>query len=517
LNPRAGRPGVSHKDSAPVLGSGALRVFLTCWLVYLFFWTPYLVREHFLTLALVEDGSFNVERYATWTGDIFRGPRGGAYINNNPGASLAAAAPLALFRPLLTRVDRWNRQHPGPALPDDGELFWRALREGRAVYFMLVEFLTVALLMAPATAGTMAFLCARLVAGGIPAAKAQAASLLCGLATPVLYRTAYLNHNLLMANAGLTALLLLWKPQPRRFSLWQPAMAGLLAGFAVLCDFSGLVVVAVAGLYALAQAMDQPAGRWRTLTAYSAGVLPGIAALMLYQAYAFGSFYKPSQQFMTPTAPTVHGFRGIDWPSLQLMWANFVDPRFGLFAYCPVLLLAFAAPFLKRVRYRMPPREMWILLLYFVLFVLFCAANQYSWLQPLTGFRYLVPVVPALALLAFYVAQALPRVARWLLGAIACGQSFVLAAGHENTLEASWRSLWQRHGSLLWMVRLNKAGLHVTWVPVAAAWLFVTIGCIWIWRPPFAGPRIQLLVQNAHKLGSRQGACGESRLQGGRS
>lgn len=461
-------------------GGGPLRVFLTCWLVYLFFWTPYLVREHFLTLALVEDGSFNVEHYASWTGDIFRGPRGGAYINNNPGASLAAAAPLVLFRPLLTRVDRWNREHPGPALPDNGELFWRALREGRAVYFMLVEFLAVALLMAPATAGTMAFLCARLVDGGIPAAQAQVAALLCGLATPMLYRTAYLNHNLLVADAGLTALLLLWNPRPRRPSLWRSAMAGVLAGFAVLCDYSGLVVAAVAGLYVLVQAVKQPGGRWRTIAAYSAGVAPGIAALLLYQAYAFGSFYKPSQHFMTPTAPTAYGYRGIDWPSLPLLWANFADPRFGLFAYCPVLLLAFAAPFLKRVRYRMPGREMRILLVYFVLLVLFCAANQYSWLQPLTGFRYLVPAVPALALLALQSAQALPPPARVVLLAAACLQSLVMALGHENSLQKSFRSLWHRHGAPLWMVRFHDAGLPLTWAWTLLAAVSIAIACIWL-------------------------------------
>jgi hypothetical protein len=36
-----------------------------------------------------------------WTEDIFSGPRGGAYINNNPGASLTGAVPLLLLRPIL--------------------------------------------------------------------------------------------------------------------------------------------------------------------------------------------------------------------------------------------------------------------------------------------------------------------------------------------------------------------------------------------------------------------------------
>ena len=463
----------------------AWRVFFTCWLVYSVFWTPYLVREHFPAVALVERGSLNVERYIGWTEDIFQSPTGGAFINNNPGASLSGAIPLLLLRPLLIRVDQWNQSLPRTQPTNgDGELFWRTLTEGRQFYFMLVEFLTVGLLMAPVTAGTAAFLCSRQISAGVPAANAAVVSLLYGLATPVLYRTAYLNHNLLVADAGFAALLLLWDPQDRPLASWRATVAGLLAGYAVLCDFSGLVVVAIAAIYIWLRSSGQPVGqRWRLLAAYSAGVLPGIAALVIYQAWAFGSFFRPSQHYMQPTAPTSRGYRGFDWPSLSLMWANFFDPRFGLFAYCPALLLAFAAPFLKRVHYRMPPREMWILLAYFALSVLFCAANQYSWLQPLTGFRYLVPVVPALALLAMQAAQALPRGVRWAVAAAQCAQSLLMAAAHENNFGATLATLWRRRGALHWMMHLSDAGIHATWMVPLLTWTVVAIVLAWIWMP----------------------------------
>ncbi len=469
---------------ATVRGRGwAWRVFLTCWLVYCAFWTPYLVREHFPAVTLVERGSLNVERYLGWTDDIFQSPTGGAFINNNPGASLSGAIPLLLFKPLLVRVDRWNQSLPrSEPTNGDGELFWRTRTEGRAYYFMLIEFLTVALLMAPVTAGTMSFLCSRLIAAGIPAASAAAVSLLTGLATPILYRTAYLNHNLLVADAGFAALLLLWDPQGRPLSAIRATVAGLLTGYAVLCDFSGLVVVAAVALYIWLRSGKLPAGqRLRLLAAYSAGVLPGILALVAYQAWAFGSFFRPSQHYMQPTAPTSLGYRGFDWPSLSLMWANFFDPRFGLFAYCPALLLAFAAPFLKRVRYRMPPREMWVLFAYFALAVLFCAANQYSWLQPLTGFRYLVPIVPPLALLAIQAAQALPRAIRWTIAAASLAQSLLMAAAHENNLRASLATVWRRRGALHWMMHLNDAGIHATWVAPLLTGTVVAIALAWIW------------------------------------
>jgi hypothetical protein len=471
------------------------RVFLTCWLVYSAFWTPYIVREHFPAVALAERGTLNVERYAGWTDDIFIGPRSGAYINNNPGASLTGAIPLILLRPLLTRVDKWNQALPRPSPQiDDGELFWRTLREGRAFYFLLVGFLTVALVMAPLTAGTAAFLCSRLIEAGIPATAAAMSALLYGLGTPVLFRAAHLNHNLLVSDAGFTALLLIYDPKSRPIGSARAAFAGLLAGYAILCDYSGIVVIMVtAGYVWLRSAGQPPRGRLKIIAAYAAGLAPGVLALAAYQAWAFGSLYHPSQHYMTPTAPTSHGYRGFDWPSPSLAWANFFDPRFGLFAYCPALLLSLLAPIPQiRGRYRVQPREMWVLFSYFALFVLFCAANQYSWLQPLTGFRYLVPVVPGLALLAMQVGQSLPRVVRAIVAIAALAQSLILAAAHENDIRMALGTILHRRFALLWMIRLGEAGWHVTWVLTLSTFVLLVLAIAAIWTVPF-GTRGKLI------------------------
>ena len=462
------------------------RVFLTCWLGYTVFWAPYIVREHFPAVALAERGSLNVERYLGWTEDIFRGPGGGAYINNNPGASLTGAVPLVLLRPLLSRVDEWNQKLPRrDRNSDDGDLFWRTLAEGRAFYFLLVGFVTVALVMAPATAGTAAYLCSRLTESGVPAAHAAGAAVLYGLGTPVFFRAGYLNHNLLVGDAGFTALLLLWDPENRPVHALRAALAGLLAGYAVLCDYSGVVVVAVTALYVWLRSAGQPGTqRWRVMTAYAAGIVPAVAALAVYQAWAFGSFYRPSQHYMPPTAPTSLGYRGFDWPSPALMWANFFDPRFGLFAYCPALVLAFAAPFITRVKYRVPARETRILFTYFALFVLFCAANQYSWLQPRTGFRYLVPVVPALALLAVQTAQVLPQLVRWVIAALTCLQSVIIAAAHRNDVRLAVSTIWRRKFQLPWMIRLGDAGVPVNWAWPLVTYVLLALVVTAIWIAP---------------------------------
>jgi hypothetical protein len=468
--------------------AGAVRVFLTSWLLYTVFWTPWIVREHFPAIALAESGRLDVRRYAGWTEDIFWSPRGGAYINNNPGASLTGAIPLVLLRPALIRFDNWNQQLPRhlPAGADDPIMVHMA-EEGRTYFFLLVAFITVALVMAPATALVIAMLCERMIEAGVPAAQSAAASLLCGLGTPLIFRTGHLNHNLLVADAGFIALLLLWDPADRPLRPGRAAWAGLLAGYAVLCDFSGLVIVAVAALYVWLRSSADSGERWRCAAAYLAGLAPGIAGLLIYQWWAFGSPYLPSQHYMTPTAPTAHGYRGFGWPSPALIWANFFDPRFGLFAYCPALLLAFLAPLATRARCRLPAREMRLIGLYCLLFVLFCAANQYSWLQSSTGFRYLVPIIPVMGLLAIEGAQVLPRIAQGAIAAASLLWSLILAGAHENDVRLAAQTFWNRGFALPWMIRLREAGLSFPWGWVPATYLLTVfaVACIW------AGPVIR--------------------------
>jgi hypothetical protein len=461
----------------------AVRLFVSCWLVYSVFWTPYIVREHFPAMSLSETGALDVSRYYGWTEDIFRGPRGGAYINNNPGASLTAAIPLAILRPWFKRYDYappLNTSHITA-----GALLRRAAVEGRARYFMLIAFTTVALVMAPASAFAIAFLGLRLRQAGVSTRSAALVAILCAFGTPVFYRTEYLNHNMLVANAGLVALLLLWDPDGRPLARWKAWAAGALCGYALLCDFSALVVGGTVALYLYWRAGDGKQSRIAMLARFAAAALPFGFALLLYQAVAFGNFLLPSQQYMAPTAPTSHGYRGFDWPSPALLWANFFDPRFGLFVYCPLLVLGLASWWIRHVRHPLPRREQSLILLYFGGMVLFCAANQYSWLQPSTGFRYLIPVVPCLLLLTVHVFQALPRALAGGLGAASVLLSWAMASWRYNrpdealaaTLADGFPLPWIRHLSELSIVTRPgwmTAGCYGALA--AALWLTWTVG-----------------------------------------
>jgi hypothetical protein len=73
------------------LGSISFRLFLTCWLVFALHFATNTVREIYPALSLGDHFSFDVSEYYGLHPDIFEIPGRGAFINNNPGASILGA------------------------------------------------------------------------------------------------------------------------------------------------------------------------------------------------------------------------------------------------------------------------------------------------------------------------------------------------------------------------------------------------------------------------------------------
>ena len=125
---------------------------------------------------------------------------------------------------------------------------------------------------------------------------------------------------------------------------------------------------------------------------------------------------------------TERGFRGLDWPSLDLFWKNVLGGNYGLFAFGPLLSLAFVpvgddadSP---RIVPRMERRFVWAFVL---AFLVFCCANQYARMQWNTGFRYLLPLVPFLFLLASDRLSRVSWTVLWLVALPAFIHSLVLS------------------------------------------------------------------------------------------
>src|SRR6185369_2399390 len=115
-------------------------------------------------------------------------------------------------------------------------------------------------------------------------------ALLYAFATPVFLRSGQLNHNLLVAHCALFAFALLWRPwqTPRRPAYAHDLLAGLLAGWAVVLDYSGLIVPLTLGLYVIArEPLERRASTAQSVTLFGTGVLVSLTVLWAYQWSAF--------------------------------------------------------------------------------------------------------------------------------------------------------------------------------------------------------------------------------------
>ncbi len=74
-----------------------VRLFLTCWMVYVLHFATDFVREHYLVVSIVEDHAYRLDKYYGLHVDIFRNPPEakveGAHHGANPGLPMLAAIP----------------------------------------------------------------------------------------------------------------------------------------------------------------------------------------------------------------------------------------------------------------------------------------------------------------------------------------------------------------------------------------------------------------------------------------
>jgi hypothetical protein len=442
-----------------------LRLVVSLWIVLSLHFATNISRELYPAIALAERGTLAVDEYTGLHPDIFVAPSGRAFINNNPGASVVAAVPLVLARPLLAAAERAARRRlaetPGPqsAVYDDPrpnrQRFFREARErGLDLKFGVAAVVSAVGVMAPLTALLGWLMFRALLARGLAPRRAAMYGALSVVATPVFFRAAYLNHNHLLGIAVFAAFVLLWQ---RAATTGTLVAAGLLAGVGVTMDYSGVVPAAFLGWWAIFETR-RPAGApegmadvVRRTAWFGTGSAGPLLALLAYQWWAFGSPLTVPQSLMPPTEYSVYGYSGMSVPQLDLIGQNLFDPRFGLFTFGPLLLLALPGLWLMP-RTWLSGRQTAVVAAYFMGFLLFCSANQFARLQWNTGLRYLVPLVPFCFLYAVPVLERLPAVPRrWIL-ALAIAVSWALAMARESLPES--------------LLRVFVAGPELPWLTV---------------------------------------------------
>jgi len=410
----------------------ALRLFLSCWLIYSLHFASNIVREVYAAVALGDHLSFRLDDYAGMHDDIFEIEGRGWHHGANPGASMIAAMPYALARPLIDRiVERTNQRRAESAdspptynAPDveARELFREAWNRGYDIKLGLAALVMQWFCMAPLSAAGVVLMFFALIPLLKSDRRALWFALLYAFGTPVFYRTGFINHNMMLGHFAFAAFLLLWNYRDRL--PWSPetrlALAGFAAGLGVLLDYSGGILLLGLFFYSAYRWIrpgEASKARIVTLTAirFGLGALGPVAILWFYQWQSFGHPFYPGQHWMAPVEWMDLGYQGFSLPRRDLLQMLLVDHRFGLFVSCPLFLVALAAPLVHRARTRpgavtLATPELVFLLATSTVLWLFFGAVAYTRLQFVTGVRYLAPLFPFLFLLAMVALTRLPVV-----------------------------------------------------------------------------------------------------------
>ncbi len=319
-----------------------------------------------LTRAIVERGTFRIDAYRSNTYDISFNA-GHVYANKAPGLSMLACIPYAF----VYAVER--------AAGVDVSSF-AATTFNQYLCTVATCATSGALLIA------IFFLYAR--RKGARAIDSLIVSLAVAFGTYVFaYATVFFAH-------VPTALLLFWcfarladAPDDR------PWIAGALGGAAVLCNYPVLLPLVFIAIGAIAM----PGARVRRAAQIAAGGVLFAVVLLVYQTVCFGSPFRTAVEATSGVFQTRGAFLGVFVaPRIPILYAITLSRYRGLFLLCPVLVFSFAGCVVL-VRRREMLRELAIIAAVFVSLLLINASFNGWHGGSAIGPRYMLPVVPFLA------------------------------------------------------------------------------------------------------------------------
>lgn len=345
-----------------------------------------------LTRALVEQGTVRIDAYVANTGD-YALIEGRAYTDKAPGLSLMAVPVHAVteaatpYGPGAIAARLGESESFSTTLNPEGE----GITQDRAEEALALYIATFFTVVVPAAVMLVLLAAIVLKVTGCRTASILSA-LIVGLATPVFtYSQAFYGH--VPAAVCLTgAIALLVLGDTTTISTRRVVAIGALLGWAVVIELPVALAAAPVAIWTLVLV-----GR-RAILPGVAGALPALAVLAAYDLVAFGTVtpvgYQHSALWQEQHSV---GFMSLTYPHWEAMSGVLWSEYRGLFFYAPVLLLVFPGVALMFRSARWRPLGITVTAS-FGLFFLFVASSTMWWGGFGVGPRYLIPVVPLLAI-----------------------------------------------------------------------------------------------------------------------
>ncbi|MDH4135284.1 MAG: hypothetical protein OEW09_01010, partial [Anaerolineae bacterium] len=218
-----------------------------------------------------------------------------------------------------------------------------------------------------------------------------------GLLTPAFaYAGAFYGHQL--SAACLFAVFYLAFAGPKPLPTRSLLAVGLLLGYSVITEYPSVLMVGILFLYTFYRLSDKRRIGWVIL---SGAVIA--AGWMIYNTAIFGAPLELGYSHSELWTDQHHtGFMSLTWPQWEVTWGITFGPFRGLFVLSPLLLLAVPG-FILWWRSGEHRPELWVALTSVLAMFLFNSSSIMWWGGFAVGPRYLLPMLPFMALPIVFV------------------------------------------------------------------------------------------------------------------
>ncbi len=346
-----------------------------------------------MVVAVVKDGTFQIDDYVENTVDYAKVGEH-YYSDKAPGAAFLgipvyAVLDVLLDLPIMDGV--MDKLAHNQALQDTLREEGTGLLDHKVRLAIAQVALTlVAAALPSALMGVLMYrLLARFTARPWPRIGVVLAY---GLLTPAFaYAGAFYGHQLSAACLFAAFYVVFTKARP--LSTRSLLAVGLLLGYSVITEYPSVLVVGVLFLYTLYRLPERRRIAWVVLT----GALIA-AGWMIYNNALFGSPLELGYSYSELWTEQHHtGFMSLTLPRWKAVWGITFGVFRGLFALSPLLLLAVPGIVLWG-RSGEQRAEFWVVLCSVAVLFLFNASSIMWWGGFAIGPRYLLPMLPLMAL-----------------------------------------------------------------------------------------------------------------------